>query len=259
MIRSGLVSITFRQLSPAEIVALATQAGLEAIEWGGDVHVPHGDVEQARAVRHTTEEAGLQVAAYGAYYRVGHEEPCPFADVLDTAVALGAPLIRVWAGKQGSDAADDAYRARVVEDSRQIAGLAAGAGLDVAYEFHGGTLTDTGASARQLLEAVAHPQMGTYWQPPGWATVEQALGTLQDILPWLRNVHVFSWRRAASGQRTTRLPLVEGEAAWMRYLPVVASTGRECYAEIEFVQDDAPEALLDDAATLAAWLSRVNG
>ncbi|MFN2155934.1 MAG: sugar phosphate isomerase/epimerase, partial [Anaerolineae bacterium] len=97
MIRSGLVSITFRQLSPAEIVARAAQAGLEAIEWGGDVHVPHGDVDAARTVRRTTEEAGLQVAAYGAYYRVGHEEPCPFADVLESAVALGAPLIRVWA------------------------------------------------------------------------------------------------------------------------------------------------------------------
>jgi 3-dehydroshikimate dehydratase len=259
MIRSGLVSITFRQLSPADIVALAAQAGLDAIEWGGDVHVPHGDVARAREVRRTTEDAGLQVAAYGAYYRVGHEEPCPFASVLDTAVALGAPLIRVWAGKQGSDTADDAYRARVVEDSRQIADLAAGAGLDVAYEFHGGTLTDAGASARQLLEAVAHPHMGTYWQPPVWATVEQALGTLNAVLPWLCNVHVFSWRHSEPGQGTIRLPLAEGEAAWMRYLPIVASTGRECYAEIEFVQDDAPASLRNDAATLGRWLSRVNG
>jgi 3-dehydroshikimate dehydratase len=258
MIRPGLVSITFRQLSPPAIVALAAQAGLEAIEWGGDVHVPHGDVDQARAVRRMTEEAGLQVAAYGSYYRVGHDEPCPFASVLDTAVALGAPLIRVWAGKQGSDTADDTYRARVVSDSRQIAELAAAAGLDVAYEFHGGTLTDTGASARMLLEAVAHPHLGTYWQPPVWATVEQGLETLEAILPWLRHVHVFSWRRSGAGQGTTRLPLAEGEAAWMRYLPVAASTGRECYAELEFVQDDAPESLLRDAATLAGWLSRVN-
>jgi 3-dehydroshikimate dehydratase len=259
MIRSGLVSITFRQLSPAEIVARAAQAGLEAIEWGGDVHVPHGDVDAARTVRRTTEEAGLQVAAYGAYYRVGHEEPCPFADVLESAVALGAPLVRVWAGKQGSDTADDAYRARVVEDSKQIAELAAEAGLDVAYEFHGGTLTDTGASARQLLEAVDHPQMGTYWQPPNWATTEQALETLEAILPWLRNIHVFSWRRAQLGQKITRLPLAEGEAAWMRYLPVIASTGRDGYAEIEFVHDDAPASLREDAATLVQWLSRVNG
>jgi len=258
MIRSGLVSITFRKHSPVAIVALAARARLDAIEWGGDVHVPHGDVGQARAVRRMTEDAGLQVSAYGSYYRVGHDEPCPFGGVLDTAVALGAPLIRVWAGKQGSDAADDAYRARVIEDSRQIADLAAGAGLDVAYEFHGSTLTDTGASARALLEAVAHPHMATYWQPPVVATVEQGLETLDAILPWLRNVRVFAWRRSESGQGTTRLPLGEGEAAWMRYLPVIASTGRECFAELEFVQDDAPESLVRDAVTLVWWLSRVN-
>jgi 3-dehydroshikimate dehydratase len=101
--------------------------------------------------------------------------------------------------------------------------------------------------------------MGTYWQPPNWATAQQALETLEAILPWLRNVHVFSWRRAEPGQRTTRLPLAEGEGAWMRYLPVVASTGHECYAELEFVQEDTPENLLRDAATLGQWLSRVNG
>jgi sugar phosphate isomerase/epimerase len=257
MIHSGLVSITFRPLSPAEIVALAARAGLAGIEWGGDVHVPHGNVNQARAVRAMTEDAGLQVSAYGSYYRAGHEDPCPFADVLDTAVALGAPLIRVWAGKQGSEAADGAYRARVVEDSRQIAELAAGAGIEVAYEFHGNTLTDTGPSARALLEAVAHPNMMTYWQPPVWATVEQALETLQAILPWLRHVHVFAWRTEPGGGRT-RLPLSEGEAAWTRYLPVVASTGREAYAELEFVQDDAPEYLVRDAATLREWLAGVN-
>jgi 3-dehydroshikimate dehydratase len=250
MIRSGLVSITFRKRSPAAIVALAAQAGLDAIEWGGDVHVPHGDVGQARAVRRMTEDAGLQVSAYGSYYRVGHDEPCPFGGVLDTAVALGAPLIRVWAGKQGSDAANDAYRARVVEDSRRIADLAAGAGLDVAYEFHGGTLTDTGASARDLLQAVFHPHLGTYWQPPVWATVEESLETLDAILPWLRNAHLFAWRRSGRGQGTTRLPLAEGEGAWMRYLRVIASTGRDGFAELEFVQDDAPESLRRDAATL---------
>ena len=206
-----------------------------------------------------TEEAGLQVSAYGSYYRVGHDEPRPFASVLDTAVALGASLIRVWAGKQGSDAADDAYRTRVVEDSRQIADLAAGVGLEVAYEFHGGTLTDTGESARDLLQAVSHPYLGTYWQPPVWATVEQGLETLDAILPWLRNVHVLTWRRSGPGQGTTRLPLAEGEAAWMRYLPVIASTGRDCHAELEFVQDDAPGSFLRDAATLGEWLGRVNG
>ena len=63
MISSGLVSVTFRKLSPAEIVDLVRQAGLNCIEWGGDIHVPHGDCVRAREVRQRTLAAGLTVAA----------------------------------------------------------------------------------------------------------------------------------------------------------------------------------------------------
>ena len=133
MICAGLVSVTFRQLSPAVIIGLVQRAGLKAIEWGGDIHVPYGDIARAREVRRATEDAGLRVAAYGSYYRVGHEEPGPFQTALETAVAPGAPAIRVWAGKLWSHEADAAYWGRVVEDSRRIADLAADADVNVAY------------------------------------------------------------------------------------------------------------------------------
>ncbi len=65
-LRSGLVSVTFRQLTPSAIITLVTRAGLDGIEWGGDVHVPHGDLVRARQVRQQTIQAGLQSAAYGS-------------------------------------------------------------------------------------------------------------------------------------------------------------------------------------------------
>ena len=42
MNRAGLVSITFRNKTPREIVALMKRAGLSQVEWGGDVHVKPG-------------------------------------------------------------------------------------------------------------------------------------------------------------------------------------------------------------------------
>lgn len=48
MLYSGLVSITFRELSCGEIVALVTKSGLDWIGWVGGVHVPYGDVAWAR-------------------------------------------------------------------------------------------------------------------------------------------------------------------------------------------------------------------
>src|SRR6187549_164575 len=94
----GLVSVTFRQLPPREIVDLARRAELGGIEWGGDVHVPAGDAGRAREVRAMTEDAGLSIVAYGSYYRAGEEDEAAFAPVLDSACALGAPAIRIWAG-----------------------------------------------------------------------------------------------------------------------------------------------------------------
>jgi sugar phosphate isomerase/epimerase len=251
MIHPGLVSITFRKLSPREIVDLVVQAGLSGIEWGGDVHVPHGDLRQARRVRHMTREAGLEVASYGSYYRAGVDGMGPFEPVVDTALELDAPVIRVWAGNRASADADAAYRARVVHESRRVADLAGRAGVAVAYEFHPRTLTDTSESARALLQDVAHDNVGSYWQPPLGASMPVNLAGLEALLPWLRHLHVFAWH----GVTGERLPLADGGRAWMQYLRKAASTRRDLYAMIEFVRDDAPEAFLQDAATLRRWLS----
>jgi sugar phosphate isomerase/epimerase len=250
MFTPGFVSITFRQLSPQEIVDLVVRAGLTGIEWGGDVHVPHGDEAVARSVRSLTEDAGLRVAAYGSYYRVGHKETGPFEAVLACAVALGAPLIRVWAGTQGTDTADAAYFEQVVEDSRRIADLAAGAGIPIVYEFHRNTLTDTNAAARRLLETVDHPNVRSYWQPPRGYSVAENLAGIDAVLPWLAGLHVFNWDRATFA----RLPLADA-AEWPQYLSKAATTGRDMVALIEFVRGDTPEQFLADAAALKEWIA----
>jgi sugar phosphate isomerase/epimerase len=247
MIYTGLVSITFRKLKPSEIVHLVAQAGLNAIEWGGDVHVPHGDTQVAREVARMTADAGLRVAAYGSYFRVGHDQNRDA--VVSTAQALGAPTIRVWAGKLGSADADAAYRALVVNESRHIADLVAAAGMTISYEFHGGTLTNTNASALALLREVDHPAVRTYWQPQVGMSVEACEAGLAAVLPWVTNVHVFHW--LAGHERRV---LSEGQADWLRYLRLLAGTGHDHDAMIEFVKDDDPEQFLADAATLQRWV-----
>lgn len=250
MLHPGLVSVTFRKLTRPEIVGLVAKAGLNGIEWGGDLHVPHGDLDQAREARRLTVEAGLRVAAYGSYYRVGHEEELAFAKVLDSAVTLGAPVIRVWAGRQGSAAADVAYRARVVGDAARIGELAATARIPVAFEFHAGTLTDTIESTQRLLTEISHPNVKTCWQPNPNGTVETRVQGLRTLLPWLTNIHAFYWETAPH----KRCPLAEGAGDWSRYLQAIAATGRDHDIMLEFVTDDEPKNFLRDAATLKSWL-----
>ena len=252
MILPGLVSITFRQLAPAEIAMLARDAGLAGIEWGGDIHVPCGHRARAREVRQLTLDAGLNVVSYGSYYRVGEPTTDPFERVLETAIELGAPSVRVWAGKRGSAAADDAYRAAVELDGRRIANQAAAAGLNVAYEFHGQTLTDTAASARALMESLARTNVRSYWQPRTEATtVADNLSQMAAVAPWLSHLHVFNWRAESEPKpHVTRQPLRDGMAEWKRYLAQARRDGKDRYAMLEFVRDDTPAAFREDAAAL---------
>lgn len=253
MLRSGLVSVTFRKLSPREIVDLAAQAGLEAIEWGGDVHCPPGRVHLARKIATMTREEGLRVGSYGSYYRLASETQTPFEQVVETAVALEAPTIRVWAGSKGSDKADAAYRDAVTDEAVRIADLAGKAGLRVAFEFHGNTLTDTNESAVSLLQQANHENLAIYWQPPNGRDREYRLQGLRAVLPWLVNIHAFTWRF----EPRQRLALAEGRAEWLEYLKITASTGRDHYVMLEFVRDDSPQAMLQDAATLRQWLGEL--
>jgi 3-dehydroshikimate dehydratase len=267
MIQTGLVSVTFRALTPRAIVDLVAEAGLDAIEWGGDVHVPHGEIETARTVRRMTEDAGLIIPSYGSYYRVGHSEPVPFETVVETAVALGAPIIRVWAGRQGTGTADEAYWNCVLENSTKCADLAAGAGLCIAYEYHGNTLTDTDGAAVRLLRAVNHDAVTAYWQPRGHATIEENLVGLTGILPWLSHIHVQSWRPQKDRSRprqgrsrpkqgdaaeggTERAPLSAMTGPWSQWLATAATAPGDRVAMIEFVANDTPEQFLADAEVL---------
>lgn len=252
MIQPGLVSITFRALSPAQVVALVREAALRGIEWGGDIHVPHGNVARAREARELTLEAGLTVAAYGSYYRVGQSESAglPFAHVLESAIELGAPTIRVWAGVTGSASAGPEVRARVAADLRRIAELAQAARITISLEYHNGTLTDTADSTRRLLEEVGHPNLFTYWQPPISQETAEGAADLRLLLPQVTNLHVYHWRPAS----TERLPLAAGAERWRAFLDVARQSSVDRYAMLEFVEADAPANFLRDAATLKAWL-----
>ena len=58
--RLGLVSISFRQHSPREILETMKQAGLTCIEWGSDVHAPCGDEDKLREILALQEEYGFE-------------------------------------------------------------------------------------------------------------------------------------------------------------------------------------------------------
>lgn len=248
--RPGLCSVTFRKLAPADVIAAAVAGGLEAIEWGADVHVPPGDEATARDVGQRTEDAGLACPSYGSYLAAGASSPDRLAPVLATATALGAANVRVWCpfgARPGSDA--DLF-ARTAGDLAVWAAAAADLGLTVSTEFHVDTFTETAAGTHDLLDAAGRPDnLFTYWQPvDGRPLQDEARAVAADV----SHVHVFHWVDGGA-----RRPLAEGET-WPSLLGVLATGNRfdgDRFAFLEFVRDDDPVQLVADAATLRTWLA----
>lgn len=252
MLLPGLVSVTFRALSVPEIVDLALDCGLWAVEWGGDVHVPLGDLAAAQDTRSRCADSGLAICSYGSYYRAGVTDIAEWPEVLATAAELGAPSIRVWAGTAGSAEATPSQRAAVVTALREAAIAAEAQGLHVALEFHRGTLTDTLESTTRLVAEVGHGSVLPYWQPSGGQDVPSALDEVRTLLPLLSTAHVFSWGPAGGSDR---LALDAREDLWRPVLAELNRDGVDRYALLEFVPEDSPEAFRRDAATLLGWIS----
>ncbi|MCP1427851.1 sugar phosphate isomerase/epimerase [Microbacterium foliorum] len=248
-IRPGLCSVTFRSLPAERVIELAAQASLEVIEWGADVHVAPRDVERAAAVAQMTTDAGLTSCSYGSYFRAGRDEP--LTPILDTAAALGVDRVRVWAGELGSAEASQGHWADVVSRLRDATAESAARGIDLALEFHSGTLADTAPTTLRLLAEVASPALSTYWQPTVAASVDDVLAEYRMVAAHTSAAHVFSWWPAQE-----RRPLRARDALWTRFFTEALSAPRPPReALLEFVPNDDPALLPGEAAALRSYLS----
>lgn len=248
--KTGLTSVTFRQKSPEEIIALAKEAGLTGIEWGGDIHVPAGDTKTASEIGRKTREASLAVLSYGSYYRGDEGEN--FAPVLASAKALGAPVIRIWAGRKPLEESSPEEVKALAGRIREAAEMAQEEGMDLALEYHRGTATQTVSGALELLKEIRACNVSCYWQPNPELTKEEHLAEIDALLPFLSNIHVFSWTK-----ESLRLPLAAGEDCWLSYLNRIREGGKNRALILEFVKDDSPEQFRADAGSLKEWAARL--
>ena len=253
--------MTYRQLSVEAVVRAAVEAGLRAVEWGGDVHVPHGDLACAERVRGLTLDAGLELGCYGSYLRLGGAQCHHSSDgeVLGTAAALGAPAVRIWAGTAGSEATSAGERLDAVQHCKSLADAAADVGLRLVLEYHADTLTDTAASALRLLDEVDRSNVELGWQPPNHLDFAGRRANLAAVVGRIADVHVFHWTQRTDGG-IARHPLAGAADDWAAYLSDIARGGGQRTRRrvmLEFVPGDDPGVLVEEAETLRTILDRV--
>ncbi len=238
----GMLSITFRQKSPEEIIELVKKSGLTAIEWGGDIHVLPGDVQTAEKVGKLTREAGLTVAAYGSYYKCSAED-CPFDDVLASAAALGTKVIRVWAGNKNFEDATEQEREQVYSYLTYAVEQSSKLGITVATEMHINTLTNKLDGTLEMLKRV--PGLKTYWQQSSYdLTVDEECEVIKTLGDSVVNAHINYWIEY------TQYPLSEIADRLEKYIPALEAHTNANAFMIEFVAGSSPEQFFDDANTL---------
>lgn len=247
MIIPGIVSVTFRKLSAAEIIELAKNNNLKAVEWGADVHCKLGDIESIKNVNKLSEENGISPISYGSYYWAGfEEEKTNFNDVIASCKTLGAKNIRAWAGKKGSLDATKEDVKRTVEELNRCCELAAKENITVSCEYHPNTLTDTRESAVALAKAVAAPNFRLYWQPTFVLSDKENLKSFEAVFPWVSNVHVFSWE----GLGSARYPLANSFDMFKECANMLKTDSKDHGMFLEFVKGDSIESFIEDAKTL---------
>jgi sugar phosphate isomerase/epimerase len=129
-IAPGLCSVTFRALASDAVIDTAVRAGIGGIEWGADVHALPGGGPAIAALATRTRDAGLDVVSYGSYLGMAPGDDDANVDaVLDTAVELGAPMVRIWTELGVTPSSPREDRRRVAEHTATLVDRIVGRGL----------------------------------------------------------------------------------------------------------------------------------
>lgn len=244
----GLVSVSFRQHSPAQIIDAAARAGLCCIEWGSDVHLPPGATATAHQIRRTMQDAGLFASSFGSYFRIGVDAADAFPAVLETAGEIDAPIIRVWGYDRPLSQVDDGTLEKLIRDATDIAEQAETAGVKVCLECHPGTLTEEYRDAVRFVESVGMDSFGMYWQPNQHKDTAYNLAAATALAPMTACIHAFHW--IGEGH----YPLADGAEIWRDYLAIFKNAGCEIPVLLEFMPDGKLETLEREATTLLSLL-----
>lgn len=239
--RLGLVSVSFRQHSPEEILEAMREAGLSCIEWGSDVHAPCRDLARLDHIAALQEQYGIVCSSYGTYFRLGETPIEELEYYVLAAKRLGTDVLRLWCGTQSGAGMPKTEKEQLFAQCRRAAALASECNVTLCMECHQKTFTERCEDAVELMEAIDSPYFRMYWQPFQWLEPRENQRIARKIAPFAEHLHVFHWK----GQE--RFPLAEAADTWRGYLTAF-STPRTLL--LEFMPDDRLETLSSEAEAL---------
>ena len=241
MERCGLVSVSFRSLSPETVIQAASAAGLFSIEWGSDVHAPCDDFERLAEIVSLQNTYGIRCCSYGTYFRLGVTPIEELPKYIAAAKQLGTNILRLWCGDKAAEEYTEEQRLALLDACREAAALAEREQVILCMECHIKSFTQTKEGALELMQSVDSPAFRMYWQPNQFRSIEENLEYAHLLREYITHIHVFQWKGKS------RFPLADGIEEWKSYLAAIPGDHNLL---LEFMPDDDVRSLPAEAATL---------
>ena len=240
MFRLGLVSISFRDKTPLEIIKAAADAGLSCIEWGSDVHAPFSDTKKLTEIKKECEANGITCCSYGTYYKIGQNTDSEIMPYIEAAKILGTDVLRLWCGTKGAAEYTDDEKKALYDRCIRLSQIAQKENVRLCLECHNNTLTDTADETVKLMNTVNSPNFKMYWQPNQYKNENENLDYAKKISGITEIIHAFNW------DGDNKYPLGKAKEIWRKYLGVFGGGT----VLLEFMPDGKIESLAGEAAAL---------
>ena len=240
----GLVSVSFRDRTPEEILQAMKRAGLSVIEWGSDIHAPCTDTARLAELAALQKEYGITCCSYGTYFKFEKTPLDELESYIRAAKILGTDVLRLWCGRKSGAEMSAEEKSALLADCRAAARIAEHYNVTLCMECHQKTCTERVSDAVWLMEQVDSPHLKMYWQPFQWQTASENLQSARAIAPFAAHIHVFNWK----GEE--KLPLAAATEEWRAYLAAFPTPHTLL---LEFM----PNGTLDELAAEAAALKQI--
>ena len=244
-LRIGLCSVTFRQKSVAEVVALAKKAGIGYIEWGGDIHVTNED--DARNVKSICDNADIKISSYGSYFNCADYDGDKWIQVCKIAKEMDAESIRVWLGKKDSEITSEEEYEALVSNTKKMCDVASEFGLTVCPECHDNTFNNNTDAILRFIADLNRNNFKTYFQSR-YFRMEYDLDRIDRTYNHIKDFHV-SYRDLKKEQQFRK----KDKNYLDKLLKKFIEKGFDGIVMIEFVSRDSEKALLQDAEKLQSY------
>ena len=199
--KAGLCTIALQETPLVEVIRIASDAGASAVEvWGQPPHVSYPvDRSALESARNEAVRTGVEIVAFGSYFQPGKEVAYDGVRVdvqnqIEAANALGARLIRIWAGSATYDETREVERHAVYDSIRAFGDKAGTAGMGVVLERHSESLTHGWDAPLQVLDEIARRNVSLNYQIPYPESVdaykERSVNDYRTLLPRSSHAHL---------------------------------------------------------------------